>query len=184
MLKSECVPHFSTLLFTPYFRFWYFHSPLDSGDSEPSVCSRFLQVLLPVKFNNDNAVVVLCPKKIGAIDVTKMPLSSLQQPTYAERLFIDLWKIHQSDHCKGVMFFYRVQDKHDNMTRDVCKLFTDVCPHCICVISRRRLTAGIQPIITFGTCVRGQTNIIHFQSMPDGPFKFLLNYIDIMESRN
>ena len=27
-------------------------------------------------------------------------------------------------------------------------------------------------------CVRGQADIIDFQSMPDGAFKFLLNYID------
>jgi hypothetical protein len=60
------------------------------------------------KYADDSAVLVLCPKKIGAIDVTKMPLSSLQQPTYAEQLFIDLWKIHQADHCKGVTFLLRL----------------------------------------------------------------------------
>ena len=64
------------------------------------------------------------------------------------------------------------------MTREVCKLFTDVCPHCIVVMSRRKPTAGIQPIITVGMCVRGQADIIDFQSMPDGAFNYLLNYID------
>jgi hypothetical protein len=55
----------------------------------------------------DSAVLVLrpTPKKSGAVDVTAMSLNSLQQPTYLERLFIDLWKIHQADHCKGVRFF-------------------------------------------------------------------------------
>jgi hypothetical protein len=130
------------------------------------------------KYGDDSAVLVLRPKKIGAIDVTKIPLSNLQQPTYMERLFIDLWKIHQSDHCKGITFFYRVRDKHGNVTREVCKLFTDVCPHCIGFSVRKRPTAGIQPIVTLGMCVRGQTDIIDFQSMPDGAFKFLLNYID------
>jgi len=58
----------------------------------------------------DSAVLVLrpTPKKSGAVDVTAKSLDNLQQPTYAERLFIDLWKIHQADHCKGVAFFYRV----------------------------------------------------------------------------
>ena len=128
----------------------------------------------------DSAVLVLrpTPKKSGAVDVTAMSMDNLQQPTYAERLFIDLWKIHQADHCKGVTFFYRVRDKHGNVTRDVCKLFTDVCPHCIIVMSRRKPTAGIQPIITVGMCVRGQADIIDFQSMPDGAFNYLLNYID------
>jgi len=45
-------------------------------------------------------------------------------------------------------------------------------------MSRRKPIAGIQPIIMFGMCVRGQADIIDFQSMPDGAFKFLLNYID------
>jgi hypothetical protein len=131
------------------------------------------------KYSDDSAVLVLRPSsKKGAVDVTKMPLNSLQQPTYAERLFTDLWKIHQTDHCKGVMFFYRVRDKHGNVTRDVCKLFTDVCPHCIVVMSHRKPTAGIQPIITVGMSVHGQADIIDFQSMPAGAFKFLLNYID------
>jgi hypothetical protein len=132
------------------------------------------------KYADDSVVLVLRPKpkKSGAVDVTAIQLDRLQQPTYAERLFIDLWNIHQADHCKGVTFFYCVRDKHGNVTREVCKLFTDVCPHCIVLTSRRKPTAGIQPIITVGMCVRGQTNIIDFQSMPDGDFKFLLNYID------
>jgi hypothetical protein len=59
------------------------------------------------KYGDDSEVLVLCPspKKSGAVDVAAMPLNILQQPTYAERLFIDLWKIHQADHCKGVTFF-------------------------------------------------------------------------------
>ena len=140
---------------------------------------KWLQRYHSYKYADGSAVLVLRPSpKKGAVDVTAMSLNSLQQPTYAERVFIDLWKIHQSDHCKGVTFFYRVWDKHGNVTRDVCKLFTDVCPHCIVVNSRKKPTAGIQPIITEGMCVRGQTDLIDLQSMPDGAFKFLLNYID------
>jgi hypothetical protein len=140
---------------------------------------KWLQRYHVYKYADDSAVLVLRPSpKKGAVDVTAMPLDRLQQPTYAERLFIDLWKIHQADHCKGVTFFYCVRDKHGNVTREVCKLFTDVCPHCIVVNCHRKPTAGIQPLITLGMCVRGQADIIDFQSMPDGTFKFLLNYLD------
>jgi hypothetical protein len=38
--------------------------------------------------------------------------------------------------------------------------------------------AGIRNIVTEGFGVRGQVNLIDFQSMPDGLFKYLLNYID------
>ena len=127
----------------------------------------------------ESAVLVLRPDPAkGAVDVTTMAPSSLQRPTYIERFFSDLWKIHKDDHCKGKTFFTRVRNTHGNVTRDVCKLFTDVCPHCIVVLSRRKPAAGIKPIITVGMGVRGQVDIIDFQSMPDGLFKYLLNYID------
>jgi len=130
-------------------------------------------------YGSESAVLVLRPHPSkGAVDVTAMALSSLQRPTYIERFFYDLWKIHKDDHCKGRTFYTRVQDTHGNVTRDVCKLFTDVCPHCIVVLSRRKPAAGIKPIITVGMGVRGQVDIIDFQSMPDGLFKYLLNYID------
>ena len=128
----------------------------------------------------NSSVLVLRPdtKKSGAVDVTAMALSHLQKPTYAERLFVDLSKIHKDDHCKGQTFYCRVRETHGNVPRDLCKLFTDVCPHCVLVQTRKKSTAGIHPIITNGLCVRGQVDIVDFQSMPDGTFVYLLNYID------
>ena len=38
--------------------------------------------------------------------------------------------------------------------------------------------AGIKNIVTKGFGVYGQVNLINFQSMPDGLFKYLLNYLD------
>jgi hypothetical protein len=38
--------------------------------------------------------------------------------------------------------------------------------------------AGIRNIVTEGFGVRRQVDLINFQSMPDGLFKYLLNYID------
>jgi hypothetical protein len=128
----------------------------------------------------DSSVLVLRPdpKKSGAVDVTAMALSHLQKPTYAERLFVDLSKIHKDDHCKGTTFYKRVQETYGNVTRDVCKLFTDVCPHCVLAQTRKKSTAGIRPIITSGLGKRGQVDLVDFQSMPDGIFHYLLNYID------
>ncbi len=37
---------------------------------------------------------------------------------------------------------------------------------------------GIKPIITHGFGAQGQDNLIDFQSMPDGDFCFLMNYIN------
>jgi hypothetical protein len=57
-------------------------------------------------------------------------------------------------------------------------MFMDVCPHCIKVLSRRKLAAGIKNIVTDGFGVHGQVDLIDFQSMPDVVFKYLCNYFD------
>jgi hypothetical protein len=45
-------------------------------------------------------------------------------------------------------------------------------------MKRNRPVVGIKPIITHGFGTRGQVSLIDFQSMPDGDFCLLLNYID------
>ncbi len=65
-----------------------------------------------------------------------------------------------------------------NVPCSICKLFTDMCPRCIEGHQRNRPTAGLRPIVTDGFNVCGQVDLANFQSQPDGPFKFLLNYID------
>jgi hypothetical protein len=46
------------------------------------------------------------------------------------------------------------------------------------MLSRKLPVAGIKNIVMEGFGVRGQVDLIDFQSMPDGAFKFLLNNID------
>jgi hypothetical protein len=57
-------------------------------------------------------------------------------------------------------------------------MFTGMCPICITQMKHNRPVAGIKPIITHGFETRGQVNLINFQSMPNGDFCFLMNYID------
>jgi hypothetical protein len=101
-----------------------------------------------------------------------------RQATYVERLFSDLHKIHRVDHCKGTTFSKQAKQAYDNVPRELCTMLTDCCPQCIRVLQGRKLVAGIKNIVTKGSDVRGKVNLIDFQSMPDGEFKFLLNYID------
>ena len=56
------------------------------------------------------AVLVLRPD--AAVDVGSIDLSSFQQPTYAETLFVNLLKIHSVDYCKRTTFFMRLKDRH------------------------------------------------------------------------
>jgi hypothetical protein len=57
-------------------------------------------------------------------------------------------------------------------------MFTDVCPHYIKVLSHRKPGAWIKNIITDGFGVCGQVDLIDFQSMPNGVFKYLCNCMD------
>jgi hypothetical protein len=57
-------------------------------------------------------------------------------------------------------------------------MFTDLCMHCVKLLSHRKPVAGVKNIVTNGFGIRGQAEIIDFQSMPDGVFKYLLNYVD------
>ncbi len=59
--------------------------------------------------------------------------------------------------------------------RDICKMFTDVCPQCIAILSHQKPCVGVKNIITDEMGVRGQVDLIDFQSMPDGKFNYLLN---------
>ena len=99
--------------------------------------------------------------------------------TYLERVFADLLMAHGTDHNKGRTLYKRVgEERIFAIARPVCQLFTDTCPHCIQKQARNKPAAGIRPIVTHGFNVRGQVDLIDLQSMLDGSFRFLLNYID------
>ena len=71
-----------------------------------------------------------------------------------------------------------MQDKYTRVPRWALELYTDLCPVCVSALPRKVNTAGSQPIVTKGFQRRGQIDLIDFQSLPDGDYKFLLNYQD------
>ncbi len=87
-------------------------------------------------------------------------------------------RVHGQDHAKGQTLYARLGEQFENIGRELCKMFTDMCPICITQMKHSRPVAGIKPIITHGFGTRGQVDLINFQSMPDGYFCFLPNYID------
>jgi hypothetical protein len=95
-----------------------------------------------------------------------------------ERVFVDLKKAHGDDHCKGQTIVGRMNDHYANVGRNVTKIFTSTCPVCVKRDNRKKPVAGIKPIVTRGMGVRGQVDLIDYQSMPNGDFKYLLNYLD------
>ncbi len=94
-----------------------------------------------------------------------------QRPSYYERVFADLKDIHGIDHPKGKTFYKQVAERFDNIPISVCKIFTDTCRRCCEHAKKKKPTAGVKNIVTKGFGVRGQVDLVDFQSMPDGKFK-------------
>ena len=111
-------------------------------------------------------------KKKQVLDIDK-----LRKLTYFERLYADVLAQHH-DHNRGNSLYKRVCEKHSNVSKTWTVLFTKTCPGCIERAPKPKPIAGLKNIITCGFGVRGQVDLIDFQSMPDGSFKYLLNYID------
>eukprot|EP01082_Thalassiosira_pseudonana_P003744 g3173.t1 g3173 contig12:1561499-1563102(+) len=101
-----------------------------------------------------------------------------QRPRCYERVFADLKELHGIDHPKGETFYRRVAEQFDNISVSVCKLFINTCRRCCEQAKKKKPTAGVKNIVTKGFGLRGQVDLVYFQSMPDGKFKFLLNYVD------
>jgi hypothetical protein len=95
-----------------------------------------------------------------------------------EKAYADIKHHHGADHCKGNTLLVRVGQSIHNIGRVCTKLFTRTCPICIQRETRLRPTPGIKPIVTCGLGTRGKVDLIDFQSMPNGDFRFLLNYLD------
>jgi len=101
----------------------------------------------------------------------------IRRPTYLERLYSDMLHEHGL-HNMCETFRRRLGEKYSNIAMPWIKLFTGTCPGCIAKAKTQKPVAGLRNIITNGFGVRGQVDLIDFQSMPDGTFRFLLNYID------
>ena len=109
------------------------------------------------------------------------PLDTYLIVSHYDRMFDDLHSIHcnGNDHPKARTLAARVKEKFGkSIPIWVQKIFTNTCPRCIEKLERKIPTAGHQPILTRGFGTRGQVDLIDFQSMPDGPFTFLMNYQD------
>lgn len=126
--------------------------------------------------DEDSLVLLKRPSNVG--DDGTVDVNTLKRMTYLERVYSDIQRNHVVDHSKGRTLHSRISEVFDNISKEVCKIFTDSCPLCVERQARTKPVAGLKPIITSGFGKRGQVDLIDFQSMPDGSFNFLLNYVD------
>ena len=81
-------------------------------------------------------------------------------------------------HGKHTTLHNAVSARYTNITRKVVDLFCQSCPSCISKRHRPPGREGHKPILTHGFGVRGQVDLIDYQSCADGEYKWLLVYVD------
>jgi hypothetical protein len=127
--------------------------------------------------NSDSTRILIFKQKGGSA------LDSCQIVVKFSSIFDVVRQIHEveagNDHPKSKTLHKRVSAKYGkSIPRWICELFPDFCSICVRARHRSKPKAGHQPILTRGMNVRVQLDIIDYQSMPDGPFKYVLDYQD------
>jgi hypothetical protein len=114
---------------------------------------------------------------VAIVDKT-VDMDTVKRIIYFEAAYTEIMRAHGQDHTKGCTLYAHLGEQFENIGRKLCKMFTDMCPICITQMKLNRPVSGIKPIITHGFGTHGQVDLINFQSMPNGDFCFLMNYID------
>ena len=97
--------------------------------------------------------------------------------TYLERLYDDIFSQHHG-HNKGQTLKCQCAEKFANISKMWTIIFSKTCPGCIQCAPKSKPITGLRNIITLGLEVWGQVDLVDVQSMLDGTFPFLLNFID------
>jgi hypothetical protein len=113
----------------------------------------------------------------AVVDQT-VDMETVKRITYFEAVYTEIKRAHGQDHMEGRTLYDCLGEQFKNIGPELCKMFTDMCLICITQLKRNWPVAGIKPIITHGFGTQEQVNLINFQSMLDGKFCFLMNYID------
>ena len=96
------------------------------------------------------------------------------------RCFEDMRKLHRADgvHTKAYKLKAVVKARYGpSIPGWTIDLLVATCPICIKHnLPRKKPKAGFKPLISRGLGERGQVDLIDMQSMPDGVFKFIMNY--------
>ena len=107
------------------------------------------------------------------------PLDKYKKVSYYKTVFDDIKKLHIPDHPKRTTLHKKCQAAFgDSIPLHAVVSFCQFCPLCITRQPRKKQKAGHQPIVINGFGKHGQVDLIDFQSMPDGPFNWLLVYQD------
>jgi hypothetical protein len=114
---------------------------------------------------------------VAVVDET-VDTDTVKRIIYFQAAYTEIKRAHGQDQTKGRTLYACLGEQFENIGCELCKMFINMCPICITQFKLKQPAAEIKPIIIHGFGTRGQVNLINFQSIPNGNFSFLMNYID------
>ena len=108
-------------------------------------------------------------------------LDSVQKVSCYSMCFDDICSAHIANNChtKSRKLFDACKSRYGvSIPFRATELLVQTCPVCCGKKTRSQPKAGFRPIITRGFGERGCIDLIDCQSMPDGPFNWIINYTD------
>ncbi len=99
--------------------------------------------------------------RAAIVDKT-VDMDTVKRIMYFEAAYTEIKRAHSQDHTKGHTLYACLGEQFENIGRELCKMFTDMCPICITQMKRNQPVMGIKPIITHGFGTRGQVDLIDF----------------------
>jgi len=143
-------------------------------------CYKWSSFYALVNDGEGGFIVVVHPKVVAGFEPLQenVDIDTVLRLSYLEKAYADIKHHRGANHCKGNTLLACIGQSIHNIGRVCTKLFTRTCPICIQRKTRLWPTPGIKPIVTRSLGTRGQIDLIEFQSMPNGEFRFLLNYVN------
>jgi hypothetical protein len=86
---------------------------------------------------------------VAVVDRT-VDMDTVKRIIYYEAAYTEIKRAHGQDHTKGCTLYAHLGEQFENIGRELCKIFMDMCPICITRMKCNRPVAGIKPIITHG----------------------------------
>ncbi len=98
---------------------------------------------------------------------------------HSGQLFDRLWEAHQMSGHKGRdIMHHQMSKRYANVGKSSCIALVNVCEACQLKRKTARKGLVIKPIVSPDMNSRGQVDLIDYQSMPDGDFKYVMVYQD------
>jgi hypothetical protein len=110
-------------------------------------------------------------------------LDSTQKVVQYSKIFYVLRDIHEvqagNNHPQSRTLYRRVCARYGKSTpRWICESFPLYCPVCVRSKPCKKPKAGNQPLLTRRMNICMQIDLIDYQSIPDGPYNYVLDYQD------